>query len=65
MVESAGGIYLTCPVFGQPMAAKAAQLICISSGPAKGRETVKPILGAIGKHTIDVGEDNSKGKLRG
>ena len=62
LVEETGSKYLTCPVFGQPPAARNRQLICVNSGDAQGREFIKPLLAAIGRYTIDVGEDNGKGK---
>lgn len=61
-VESAGGVYLTTTVFGQPPAARARQLVVVSSGDPKGRERVLPLLEAIGKKVIDVGDDNAKGE---
>jgi len=62
-VKSAGATYLTTTVFGQPPAAKARQLVCISSGDAEGRKVVLPVLEYIGKKVIDVGDDNAKGGL--
>ncbi|RSH87341.1 hypothetical protein EHS25_003250 [Saitozyma podzolica] len=56
-----GAIYLATPVFGQPVAAKAKQLINLVSGAKEGREYVSPIFPAIGKKVIDVGEDVGKG----
>jgi 3-hydroxyisobutyrate dehydrogenase-like beta-hydroxyacid dehydrogenase len=57
-----GAIYLATPVFGQPVAAKAKQLINLVSGAKEGREYVSPIFPAIGKKVIDVGEDVGKGE---
>lgn len=57
-----GAIYLATPVFGQPVAAKAKQLINVVSGAKEGREYVSPIFPAIGKKVIDVGEDVGKGE---
>lgn len=62
-VEKAGGIYITNVVFGQPAAARAKQLVCILAGQEEGREKLRPIVDAIGKKTIDVGDDNGKGQL--
>lgn len=62
LVEGTGGIYLTTTVFGQPPAAKARQLVCVTSGAEEGRKVVAPVLDYIGKKVIDVGEDNAKGK---
>jgi 3-hydroxyisobutyrate dehydrogenase-like beta-hydroxyacid dehydrogenase len=61
-VEQAGGIYLTNTVFGQPAAARARQLVVVSSGPARGRERALPLFEYICKKVIDVGEDNAKGE---
>jgi len=55
-------VYLSTPVFGQPAAARAKQLVVVSSGDQGGRERVLPLLQAIGKKVIDVGEDNAKGR---
>jgi 3-hydroxyisobutyrate dehydrogenase-like beta-hydroxyacid dehydrogenase len=62
LVEGVGAVYLTTPVFGQPAAARAKQLVCVNSGIYDGRKIVAPMLKAIGKHTIDVGDDNAKGE---
>lgn len=61
LVEEAGGTYLTTCVFGQPAAARARQLVVVSSGNEEGRNKVLPILEFIGKKVIDVGDDNAKG----
>lgn len=61
-VEKAGGVYLTTTVFGQPPAARARQLVVVSSGDPQGREKVRPLLEFIGKKVIDVGDDNAKGE---
>lgn len=61
-VEQAGGVYLSTPVSGQPAAARAKQLVVVASGDAQGKERVLPLLEAIGKKVIDVGEDNAKGE---
>lgn len=53
--------YLSSPVFGQPAAAKAKLLVCILAGPAAEKEVVKPLLEAIGRKTLDVGEDVKNG----
>lgn len=55
-------MYLTTTVFGQPAAARAKQLVCVNSGNPDGRKIVAPMLKAIGKHTINVGDDNAKGE---
>ena len=60
-VTQTGGVYITNTVFGQPPAAKAKALVCVSAGDTKGREIVKPILEYIGKKVVDVGDDNAKG----
>ena len=60
--KEVGCVYLACPVFGQPAAAKAGQLVCIVSGQPDEREFVKPLLAAVGRKTLDVGDDVTKGK---
>jgi 3-hydroxyisobutyrate dehydrogenase len=62
LVKEAGGVYLSSPVFGQPPAAKAKQLVTVIAGDEQGREYVKPLLAAIGKKTIDCGDDVKKGE---
>lgn len=62
-IEAKGGIYLTNPVFGQPPAALARQLVVVSSGDKRGRERLLPIFEYIGKKVIDVGDDNAKGTI--
>ncbi|ORY26971.1 NAD binding domain of 6-phosphogluconate dehydrogenase-domain-containing protein [Naematelia encephala] len=60
--EKVGATYLSCPVFGPPAVAKAAQLVLVVSGAEEGRDRVKPLLvPAVGKSIIDVGEDVGKG----
>jgi len=60
--QQVGVTYLSCPVFGQVAAAKAAQIVLVISGAEAGRERIKPMLvPAIGRATIDVGEDAGKG----
>ena len=59
--KGAGCTYLSSPVFGQPAAAKAKALVCILAGPAEEKEKVKLLLEAIGRKTVDVGEDVTKG----
>ncbi|CAD6569799.1 MAG: hypothetical protein TREMPRED_005454, partial [Tremellales sp. Tagirdzhanova-0007] len=59
--REAGAIYLSCPVFGNPPVAKAAQLVLVVSGAEEGRSRLKPLLvPAIGRSIIDVGEDVGK-----
>jgi len=61
--KEAGCTYLSSPVFGQPAAARAKLLVCILAGPTKEKEVVKPLLEAIGRKTVDVGEDITKGQF--
>ncbi|MGH7780143.1 MAG: NAD(P)-dependent oxidoreductase [Candidatus Binataceae bacterium] len=54
--RAAGSILLAAPVFGRPEAAAAKKLwICIS-GAAQAKQTVTPILDAIGQGVFDFGE---------
>jgi 3-hydroxyisobutyrate dehydrogenase-like beta-hydroxyacid dehydrogenase len=53
----AGSVYLAAPVFGRPEAAAKKLLWICLSGPASGRERVKPLLAEIGQRTVEFGED--------
>lgn len=49
--------YVGAPVFGRPDAAAAKKLVVCTSGEAKAKERVRPILAAIGQGIFDFGED--------
>jgi 3-hydroxyisobutyrate dehydrogenase-like beta-hydroxyacid dehydrogenase len=49
--------YVCAPVFGRPEAAAAARLILCVSGPARARERVDPLWGAIGQAAYEYGDD--------
>ncbi|OTB05025.1 hypothetical protein M426DRAFT_11114 [Hypoxylon sp. CI-4A] len=62
--ETQGSSFLSCPVFGPPAVAKAADLLVVVSGRDKPREVVKSyIVPTIGRVLIDCGPDTSKGAL--
>ncbi len=55
--NDAGSTLVTAPVFGRPDAAAARRLwICIS-GPAAAKDSVRPILDAMGQAVFDFGEE--------
>jgi 3-hydroxyisobutyrate dehydrogenase-like beta-hydroxyacid dehydrogenase len=49
--------YVAAPVFGRPDAAAAKRLWVCTSGPVAAKETVGPLLNAIGQGIFDFGED--------
>ncbi|KAF7343190.1 NAD(P)-binding protein [Mycena venus] len=52
---------ITCPVFGTPPVAEAAQLIIVMSGDHQSKQEVAPILvPAVGRKVIDLGESLEK-----
>ncbi|KAJ7660129.1 NAD-P-binding protein [Mycena polygramma] len=52
---------ITCPVFGTPLVAEAAQLIIVMSGDQQSKAEVAPMLvPAVGRMVIDLGEDLEK-----
>ncbi|KAF2103631.1 NAD(P)-binding protein [Rhizodiscina lignyota] len=59
-----GSSFLSCPIFGPPAAAKAAGLLIVMSGDAEARATVgEYVVPAIGKASLDCGDETSKGAL--
>ena len=52
-----GSIYVAAPVFGRPEAAAAKRLWTCTSGPQHAKQTITPILDAIGQKIFDFGED--------
>ena len=62
--DASGSSFLSCPVFGPPAAAKSAQLLVTLSGNEKARAVVAEYISpALGKGTIDCGDDSTKGAL--
>jgi len=49
--------FIAAPVFGRPDAAAAAKLWICSSGPTEARKRIEPLLGVMGQHTFDFGDD--------
>jgi 3-hydroxyisobutyrate dehydrogenase-like beta-hydroxyacid dehydrogenase len=49
--------YVAAPVFGRPEAAAAKKLWICTSGPAKAKAHVRPVLDALGQGVYDFGED--------
>jgi 3-hydroxyisobutyrate dehydrogenase-like beta-hydroxyacid dehydrogenase len=57
-VESKGGSFVACPVFGAAAMADAGQLICVLAGKDEAVEKVKPFCkGVMGKEIIDLSGD--------
>ncbi len=52
-----GVAYLAAPVFGRPEAAAARKLWICLSGPQATKESVRPVLSALGQAVFDFGED--------
>jgi 3-hydroxyisobutyrate dehydrogenase-like beta-hydroxyacid dehydrogenase len=49
--------FVAAPVFGRPDAAAAGRLVVVAAGPATSVERVRPLLDAIGRKLIVLGED--------
>ncbi|MCJ1297871.1 hypothetical protein MMC08_000659 [Hypocenomyce scalaris] len=64
-VESMGGLFVACPMFGAAAMADAGELIGVPAGKAEAVEKVKPFFkGVIGKMNIDLsGEEPGKATL--
>lgn len=55
-IESHGGKFVACPVFGAPAMADNGQLVCVLAGPKEEVEKVKPFCkGVMGRENIDYG----------
>ncbi|KLJ05727.1 hypothetical protein EMPG_10817 [Blastomyces silverae] len=55
LVESHGGLFVACPVFGTPPVADAGQLICVLAGKRELVERVKPFCaGVMGRTNLDL-----------
>jgi len=65
MIESHGGSFVACPVFGAPAMADAGQLVCVLAGDAAAVDKVKPYCkGVMGRVNIDLsGKEPSKATL--
>lgn len=64
-VQSNGGSFVACPVFGATALAEAGQLVCVIAGEASAVEKVKPFCkGVMGRENIDLsGEEPGKATL--
>ncbi|PGH10979.1 hypothetical protein AJ79_05130 [Helicocarpus griseus UAMH5409] len=55
LIESHGGLFVACPVFGAPAMADAGQLICVLAGKKELIERVKPFCaGVMGRANLDM-----------
>ncbi|KKZ67562.1 hypothetical protein EMCG_06796 [[Emmonsia] crescens] len=55
LIESHGGLFVACPVFGTPPVADAGQLICVLAGKKELVERVKPFCaGVMGRVNLDM-----------
>ncbi len=52
-----GTHYVAAPVFGRPDAAAARMLFILCAGPASARQSVQPLLEAMGQRVFDLGDD--------
>ena len=55
--------YIAAPVFGRPEAAAAAQLVVVAAGQADAVATARPLLEAIGRKVVVVGESPQAANL--
>jgi 3-hydroxyisobutyrate dehydrogenase-like beta-hydroxyacid dehydrogenase len=55
--QQKGAAYVAAPVFGRPEAAAMQKLWICEAGPQAAKESVRPILGALGQGVFDFGED--------
>ncbi len=55
--QAAGRDFISAPVFGRPSAAEAAQLIIAVAGPPQAIARCQPLLDALGRKTVIVGQD--------
>lgn len=53
---SDGQTLVAAPVFGRPDAAAAGKLFVVAAGPARELERARPLLGAVGQRTFELGE---------
>lgn len=62
--KDAGALFVACPVFGPPAAAKSAALLIAVAGPFMAKAiAVQYLVPTLGKGTIDCGEDVTKSCL--
>jgi len=59
----AGLVYLSCPVFGRPDMAAAAQLVIVAGGDAAALTTMQPVFDKISARTVPVGDAAEKANL--
>jgi len=59
----AGLVYLSCPVFGRPDMAAAAQLVIVAGGDAAALTTMQPVFDKISARTVPVGDAADKANL--
>lgn len=52
-----GGIYVAAPVMGRPDAVAARRQTYYLSGPAEAKQRVRPVLAAISRQVLDLGDD--------
>ncbi|MEV6122599.1 NAD(P)-dependent oxidoreductase [Streptomyces sp. NPDC052077] len=56
-----GLVFFDAPVLGTRQPAEAGQLLVLAAGPADARDTVAPVLDAVGSRTVWTGEDGAAG----
>jgi 3-hydroxyisobutyrate dehydrogenase len=61
LAGASGLVFVDAPVLGTKQPAEAGELVILASGPAIAREALGPVLEAIGKKTIWVGEEAGAG----
>jgi 3-hydroxyisobutyrate dehydrogenase len=54
-------VFFDAPVLGTREPAEAGQLVVLAAGPSQGRESVVPVLDAVGARTVWTGEDGAAG----
>lgn len=54
---------VSCPVFGRPPVARAAQLVILASGPASAIEKIKPVIEPLGRKLVIVGDEPEQATL--
>ncbi|HEX2894410.1 MAG TPA: NAD(P)-dependent oxidoreductase [Marmoricola sp.] len=64
VAEELGLVYVDAPVLGTKGPAEAGQLTVLASGPEEARETVQPVLDAIGAKTLWLGPAGQGSRLK-
>lgn len=64
LAESAGLTLVDAPVLGTKQPAEEGELVVLGSGPEQARERLEPLLDAIGKRTMWVGEAGAGSRLK-